>query len=98
MIKSEVFLCEKCGKAFGNTEGVLEHEKKCLDLRVGQKVKFLFMMTHCEGHITALHEPAILGAEPTVDLESEYEITDVDIFHDGKHVFVTRENVLEIIL
>ena len=94
MKQSTVFSCEKCGKPFSDEGKAQEHEKKCLPLEVGQRVKFLFELFSVEGRITGLGQ---CGDEPTVDLETDMEITDVDHLHDGKHVWVTRDNVLSVI-
>jgi hypothetical protein len=99
MNKSEVFSCEKCGEVFSQATLAEGHEKKCLPLEIGQRVKFLYGLVMCEGRITALHPPQLLGvgAKATVDLETDVPATDADFLHDGKHVWVERDNVLEVL-
>lgn len=98
MKKFEVFACEKCGWASNQAEPVEEHEKKCLSLVVGQKVKFRFELLSFEGRITALNAPDHFGAKAMVDIETEDEITEVDQLHDGRHIWVERDQVKKILL
>jgi len=95
--KSEIFSCGKCGHVFEKEKPAEEHEEKCLTLAVGQKVKFLYGLLTCEGRITGLHPPKHLGDLPTVDLETEEEIDEVDQTHDGRHARVGRSEVCEVL-
>ncbi|HEY4497725.1 MAG TPA: hypothetical protein VJC20_03175 [Candidatus Paceibacterota bacterium] len=97
MRKHEVFSCKTCGEFFESKRLTKDHENKCLPLKVGQKVRFDFGLLPCEGRITVLHPPRNAAAKPTVHLETDIEVTDVDVLHDGKHVWVERDQVCEIL-
>lgn len=94
MKRSTVFSCEKCDKPFKAESEAKKHEEECLSLEVGQRVKFFFELMNVEGRITGLK---LDDDEPIVELETDIEITDVDQLHDGKHVWVTRDNVLSVL-
>lgn len=97
MKKFYVFSCETCGESSNQSNTIKEHEKHCIPLKVGQRVKFIFGLILCEGRITDLKPPPHLGAKATVDLEADVEIADVDLLHDGKHVWVERNQISEVI-
>lgn len=94
MKQSTVFNCEKCGKSFNDEVEAKKHEQGCLSLQVGQNVRFLFGLISTEGRITGLKQ---VEDEPIVELETEMEITDVDYLHDGRHVWVTRDNIFSVL-
>lgn len=91
------YACEKCGETFVDRQTAEGHESTCLSLAVGQRVAFMFELCPCEGRITALNPPKTTSGKPTVDLETDTVITDVDQWHDGKHVWVTRDNIVRIL-
>lgn len=91
------YVCEKCGKLFPKADEVIEHEKSCLSLEVGQMVEFMFMIVPCEGRIVGLHPASNFENEPAVELETDTEIGEVDLLHDGRRVWIRWSNVTRII-
>ncbi|QQG42552.1 MAG: hypothetical protein HYW15_03560 [Candidatus Giovannonibacteria bacterium] len=97
MKKFYVFYCEICGESSKDSKLIKKHEKYCIPLKIGQRVKFIFGLISCEGRITGLKPPLHFGAKATVDLETDVEVTDVDYLHDGKHVWVERDQISEVL-
>lgn len=58
---------------------------------------FNFSLLPYEGRVTAIHPPLRLGQPPTVELETDEAITDIDWSQaqDGRHVWVERDAILE---
>lgn len=97
MKSSTTYRCEKCGFMSADADEILLHEPACLPLEIGQTVKFEFNLVTETGRVTGLQPPKTIGQQATVDLETDSEITDVDMLHDGKHVWVERNCVTEIL-